>query len=180
MDMPCQRWNSGRHSWRHLREGGFDRRRYQVTELAEADAKAFCAAHHYAGASYPAALRRYGLIDRADGRLVGVAVIVGLGIWVGVHVGGENVAVGVAVGSCVAVQVNEGVRSCVAVAVKVSLSPEIARSFGTRHEYLYKPPQQKGSLPVATSFPAEFVITNVGLTGRLLLIAVAFLPSPYV
>ena len=73
--MPCQRWNSGRHSWRHLREGGFDRRRYQVTELAEADAKAFCAAHHYAGASYPAALRRYGLVDRADGRLVGAAVI---------------------------------------------------------------------------------------------------------
>lgn len=74
-DTPCQRWNSGRHSWRHLREGGFDRRRYQVTDLAEADAKAFCAAHHYAGASYPAAIRRYGLIDRADGRLVGAAVL---------------------------------------------------------------------------------------------------------
>ena len=74
-DTPCQRWNSGRHSWRHLREGGFDRRRYQVTDLAEADAKAFCAAHHYAGASYPAAIRRYGLIDRAGGRLVGAAVL---------------------------------------------------------------------------------------------------------
>jgi len=66
--------------------------------------------------------------------------------------------------------------SQVTVAVKVSLSPGIARSFGTRHEYLYKPPQQKGSLPVATCFPDEFLITNVGLRAMLQLVVVYFLP----
>lgn len=71
----CQRWSAGRHSWRHVSDGGFDRRRYEVAPLAEVEAKAFCAAHHYAGASYPAALRRYGLTDLEDGRLVGVGVL---------------------------------------------------------------------------------------------------------
>lgn len=71
----CQRSRAGRHTWRHVREGGFDKTRYLVERLDELPAKAFCAAHHYAGASYPAALGRYGLTDRSDGRLVGVAVL---------------------------------------------------------------------------------------------------------
>lgn len=71
----CQRWRDGRHSWRHVREGGFDQGRYQVAALDELQAKAFCTQHHYAGASYPAALRRYGLTDLEDGRLVGTAVL---------------------------------------------------------------------------------------------------------
>ncbi|MFD9965014.1 hypothetical protein [Amycolatopsis sp. NPDC058986] len=71
----CQRWNRRRHSWRHIRDGGFDSCHYVVAELAEASAKAFVVEHHYSG-SYPAATRRFGLFDVADGepRLVGVAV----------------------------------------------------------------------------------------------------------
>lgn len=71
----CRRWTHGRHSWRHLSEGGFDPRRYIVQPLDERAAKTFCAENHYAGASYPAALRRYGLTDREDGALVGAAVL---------------------------------------------------------------------------------------------------------
>lgn len=38
-------------------------------------ARRFLAIHHYAGASYPAALRRYGLMERETGELVGVLVV---------------------------------------------------------------------------------------------------------
>lgn len=76
VSMPwCQRWNAGRHSWRHVSEGGFNQGRYQIQVLDEERAKTFCTKHHYAGASYPAALRRYGLVDLDDGRLAGVAVL---------------------------------------------------------------------------------------------------------
>lgn len=68
----CQRWNSGVHSWRHVGEGGFDRRRYEVATLDEKAAKAFVVDHHYSG-SYPSAKARYGLYCAEV--LVGVAVL---------------------------------------------------------------------------------------------------------
>lgn len=71
----CQRWRHHQQTWRHISEGGFNASRYDVVELDESSAKRFLAAHHYAGASYPAALRRYGMLDRADGQLVGVVVL---------------------------------------------------------------------------------------------------------
>ena len=71
----CQRWQHGRQTWRHPSAGGFDASRYDVDELDEPTAKRFLMTNHYAGASYPAALRRYGMIDRADGQLVGVIVL---------------------------------------------------------------------------------------------------------
>lgn len=62
-------------SWRHLQgPGGFDPTRYRFGPLDEATAKAFLRRHHYLGSSYPAALHRYGMTDRDDGLLVGVAV----------------------------------------------------------------------------------------------------------
>ena len=70
----CQRWARHQQSWRHLSEGGFDAGRYRVDELDERPARQFLADHHYAGASYPAALRRYGMTDHATGELVGVLV----------------------------------------------------------------------------------------------------------
>jgi len=68
----CQRWSGGRHSWRHLAEGGFDQSRYLVEPLSEAVAKAYVLEHHYS-ASYPAAKLRYGLFDH-QAQLLGVAV----------------------------------------------------------------------------------------------------------
>jgi len=68
----CQRWQAGRHSFRHLSEGGFDRRRYDVDVVGEGQAKAFVEGHHYSG-SYPAARLRYGLWEHSA--LVGVAVL---------------------------------------------------------------------------------------------------------
>lgn len=70
----CQRWRHQQQSWRHLSEGGFDGSRYDVGPLDEPAARRFLAIHHYAGASYPAALRRYGLTERETGKLVGVLV----------------------------------------------------------------------------------------------------------
>jgi hypothetical protein len=82
----CQRWAGGRHSWRHLSEGGFDAAAYEVVPIDEAVARRFVTQHHYAG-SYPAARQAYGLVTRdehvAGGRpdlvdglpLVGVAVL---------------------------------------------------------------------------------------------------------
>lgn len=76
----CQRWTLGRHSWRHLSEGGFDARRFTVDEIPEATARAFVCRHHYT-ASYPAARLAWGVFtdDEAfavDGHgLVGVAVL---------------------------------------------------------------------------------------------------------
>jgi hypothetical protein len=68
----CQRWRDRRHSWRHRSEGGFDARRYERRALAEAEARPFVEANHYAD-SYPAARLRFGLYDRPW--LVGVAVL---------------------------------------------------------------------------------------------------------
>jgi len=76
----CQRWTLGRHSWRHLSEGGFDARRFTVDEIPEAVARAFVHQHHYSG-SYPAARLAWGLFTddeklTLDGAgLVGVAVL---------------------------------------------------------------------------------------------------------
>jgi hypothetical protein len=70
----CQRWRHHRHTWVRRRDGGFDRGRYQVVELPEAEAKRYVLAHHYA-ASWPAARLRYGLLDLTDGSLCGVLVL---------------------------------------------------------------------------------------------------------
>ena len=70
----CQRCRNGRQRWVRRRDGGFDRGRYALAALAEAPAKAFCLAHHYAR-SWPAARLRYGMIDNADGSLCGVLVL---------------------------------------------------------------------------------------------------------
>lgn len=80
----CQRWLDGRHSWRHVSEGGFDRRRFTVTELPEAVARAFVTRHHYAG-SYPAARFAFGLLtddeDLAiDGTIVDGLALVGVAV----------------------------------------------------------------------------------------------------
>lgn len=70
----CQRWRDRRDSYRDIPTDGFDPDRYRVVPIAERATKAFVVAHHYAG-SYPAARLRYGLIDRAQETLVGVAVL---------------------------------------------------------------------------------------------------------
>lgn len=67
-----QRWSHRRASWRHPDEGGFDRRNYEVAELAEAEAKRFVVEHHYSG-TYPAARLRYGLFRGSQ--LVGAAIL---------------------------------------------------------------------------------------------------------
>ncbi|WP_434097618.1 hypothetical protein [Streptomyces viridosporus] len=68
-------WRQRQHSWRHVGEGGFDARRYEMERISEKDAEAFVREHHYS-ASYPAAVHRFGLYDvSADKpRLSGVAV----------------------------------------------------------------------------------------------------------
>lgn len=48
----CQRWRERAHSWRHVSEGGFDARHYEVEPISEKDAEAFVRTHHYS-ASYP-------------------------------------------------------------------------------------------------------------------------------
>ncbi|MDP3889852.1 hypothetical protein [Nocardioides sp.] len=81
----CQRWAHGRHSWRHVAEGGFDARAFTVVPLDDAPARQFVARHHYAG-TYPASRLAYGLLTTneqlaVDGttidglHLVGVAVL---------------------------------------------------------------------------------------------------------
>lgn len=67
-----QRWKRHKHSWRHVSEGGFASREYEVGALDEAVARAFVEQHHYSG-SYSGDLQRYGLWHHA--RLVGVAVL---------------------------------------------------------------------------------------------------------
>ncbi|MER8226497.1 hypothetical protein ABTZ58_39670 [Streptomyces sp. NPDC094143] len=71
----CQRWRQRTHSWRHVSEGGFDARHYEVEPISEKDAEAFVRTHHYS-ATYPAAVRRFGLYDVSAGerRLSSVAV----------------------------------------------------------------------------------------------------------
>jgi len=66
----CQRWLSGRHSWRPAGEL-IDPRRFEVAPVEAADAKAFVRAHHYSR-SCCSLVRRHGLY--AGGALVGVAV----------------------------------------------------------------------------------------------------------
>lgn len=80
-DQYCQRWNRGRHSWRRVSEGGFNKDHYGVTEIDDdTTPKTFVELHHYSG-SYVSALRRYGLYDLTGERprLVGVAVLSGPG-----------------------------------------------------------------------------------------------------
>jgi hypothetical protein len=67
-----ERWRLGRASWRHVSEGGFDRRLYDVGTVDELTAKAFVERHHYSH-TYPAAMQRYGLWR--TGQLVGAAVL---------------------------------------------------------------------------------------------------------
>ncbi|MET9462240.1 hypothetical protein ABZY05_45785 [Streptomyces canus] len=72
----CQRWRKGRHSWAHVRDGGFDARRYTVDVIPDEEpAKEFVRTHHYSG-SYPAVTVQFGLYDVLEGerRLCGVAV----------------------------------------------------------------------------------------------------------
>ncbi|MGW7365403.1 Mom family adenine methylcarbamoylation protein [Streptomyces sp. NPDC054841] len=72
----CQRWREGKHSWRHVRDGGFDARHYQVEVIPEEEpGKGFVLAHHYSR-SYPAVKVQYGLYHVSGGerRLSGVAV----------------------------------------------------------------------------------------------------------
>lgn len=97
LDGWCQRWRERTPRWRHLHQGGFDARRYAVTVLDEATARAFCTAHHYSSA-WPAARLRYGLVDLRDcGEHVGAAgaVPVAGGTLVGVAVLGVPMHVGV-------------------------------------------------------------------------------------
>lgn len=72
----CQRWRAGKHSWRHVRDGGFDARNYRVDVIPEEEpAKTFVLAHHYSR-SYPAVKVQFGLYDASGSkrRLCGVAV----------------------------------------------------------------------------------------------------------
>ncbi|MEV6048697.1 hypothetical protein [Streptomyces xanthochromogenes] len=72
----CQRWRTGQHSWRHVRDGGFDARLYQVDAIREDEpGKEFVLAHHYSR-SYPAVKVQFGLYNISGGarRLSGVAV----------------------------------------------------------------------------------------------------------
>lgn len=67
----CQRWSQGRASYRPAREVA-DTSRLAVAPIAsDRDARAFVESHHYSR-SYPAARRRFALLQ--DGLLCGVAV----------------------------------------------------------------------------------------------------------
>lgn len=71
----CQRWNGRRHSWRHVRDGGFDARKYRVDVIPKKTGKSFVLTHHYSR-SYSAAKVQFGLYDVSGRtrRLTGVAV----------------------------------------------------------------------------------------------------------
>jgi hypothetical protein len=62
MSVWCQRSRNPDHTWRHTSEGGFDPRRYEVSELSWREARDFVVANHYS-ASFPPARFRYGLYD---------------------------------------------------------------------------------------------------------------------
>lgn len=64
----CQRWAEGRHSWRHVSEGGFDASQFVVHPIPEALARSVVARHHYAG-TLPATRLSWGLLTR-DERLI--------------------------------------------------------------------------------------------------------------
>ncbi|MCL3999103.1 Mom family adenine methylcarbamoylation protein [Streptomyces lavenduligriseus] len=57
-----QRWSGGTPTWVHTSQGGFDRRRYEVVELAEAPARKYIQANHYLS-GWPPAVHRFGLVD---------------------------------------------------------------------------------------------------------------------
>lgn len=70
----CQRWRDRRHSWRHISEDGFDRRRYECVPVPAAQVRPFVGQHHYAGAaSWPAVKLAFGMYEA--GELVGAAVL---------------------------------------------------------------------------------------------------------
>lgn len=70
----CQRWRSRRDFYRPAGEP-IVTRRFEVARIdSDSVARAFVEQHHYSG-SYPAALARMGLYERARGELVGVAVL---------------------------------------------------------------------------------------------------------
>lgn len=64
----CQRWTDGRHSWRHVSEGGFDASQFDVRPIPEALARSIVARHHYAG-TLPATRLSWGILTR-DERLI--------------------------------------------------------------------------------------------------------------
>jgi len=70
------RWNQGHHSWRHVSEGGFDQRKYEVREiLTDTEARTLIELHHYSH-KYVAAKKRYGLYTGPHfEELVGVMVL---------------------------------------------------------------------------------------------------------
>lgn len=70
----CQLWESRVPSWRHTSEGGFRASSYQVVDLDHRPALEFVTRHHYSGA-FSSAVLRYGLVERAGGRLVGTCVL---------------------------------------------------------------------------------------------------------
>lgn len=69
-----QRWARHEPTWKRPEDGGFDKRLYQVVELSHGDARGFVVEHHYSR-SYGAVKKigRWGMVERATGRLVGVA-----------------------------------------------------------------------------------------------------------
>lgn len=70
----CQRWQSGRHSWRHVSEGGFDRGLFDVAPISEAAARAVVERHHYAR-TLPAVRLSWGLFT-TDERLVDESTVI--------------------------------------------------------------------------------------------------------
>ncbi len=67
------RWWHRRHSWARVSDGGFDKSRYAVSEIKRQVALDFVTVHHYSG-SFSSSKQRYGMWEKATGRLVGVAV----------------------------------------------------------------------------------------------------------
>jgi hypothetical protein len=68
----CQRWRARRASWRHVSDGGFDRRLYDVAPIGRELARGFIDTHHYLG-TLPANRFSFGLWRGPS--LEGVAVL---------------------------------------------------------------------------------------------------------
>jgi len=68
----CQRWTEREHSWRHVSEGGFNSRLFDVAPVDQGEAVAFTDRHHYAGKA-GGMLASWGLFQA--GALVGVATL---------------------------------------------------------------------------------------------------------
>ncbi len=78
----AQRWSGGVPTWVHASQGGFDRRRYEVVELAEAPAREYIQANHYLS-GWPPAVHRFGLVGLEpaggdDGQVVDGQLLVGV------------------------------------------------------------------------------------------------------